>query len=205
MEYFLYPHMRNKYYSEVKDLPAPLRESRLFQYCLEETPVFFRDTDRIAGWYGYEDNAPEPLPPSPPFPGESRMTPEDREMHAAFQNSLAMQILYTNAHTCINYGEIVDKGLRHFCGRVEEALRETPDNVYLQAMRNSLDAAIRYAGRYAELAKQYAENSRTEEERARFRRIYRALCQVPEHPARDFLEGVQAVWLLHTMVPIADR
>ena len=76
-------------------------------------------------------------------------------------------------HVTVNYGEVLEFGLEGIRKKAEDALAkctpETPDyatrNSFLEAVIESLDAAMLYAERYSELA--YTEASRTSDPKRR--------------------------------------
>ncbi|MDR1821753.1 MAG: pyruvate formate lyase family protein, partial [Oscillospiraceae bacterium] len=67
----------------------------------------------------------------------------------------------------------------------------------LEATIISCEAFIKYANRYAELAKSQAEQTADPARREELLRIARACERVPAEPPRDFFEAVQCVRLYH--------
>ena len=70
----------------------------------------------------------------------------------------------------------------------------------LTAMALAADAAIRFAGRHAELAEQMASAEPDPQRRAELERIARVCRHVPAHAPRDFWEAIQSYWFVHLSV-----
>ena len=70
----------------------------------------------------------------------------------------------------------------------------------LQAMRISCDAVMRFAGRYAELARNQAAAEVNPTRRAELEKIAEVCHRVPAHAPCDFHEALQAYWFCHLAV-----
>ncbi|HXY74091.1 MAG TPA: pyruvate formate lyase family protein, partial [Dehalococcoidales bacterium] len=71
---------------------------------------------------------------------------------------------------------------------------------FYKACLISLDAAIDYANRYADLAEQLAEKESKPKRKAELKRIAEVCRRVPAEPARDWWEALQSVWLIHVII-----
>jgi len=199
----IYNHIKTKYYDELKTLSVPIRQSVMFKYFVEEIPIFIKDDDYIAGWHGYKE-VPFGEEKTVQFPFVSVMDDSERRIHERFKDDLKIEIEFHPAHTCIDYKKIIEHGLSFYIKKVDNALKADSSNEYLQAMKISLEAVLIFAKRYAEIALFRAENADMDEEKNHFLDIYNAVSNVPINPARNFLEGVQAVWIMHALLPAAE-
>ena len=204
MIYNICDYIRNKYFDELSGYSAYLRQARFFKYMTEELPLYLRDGDRIAGWYGFENGDAVAVTERKLFAHKSVFTEAQKALRSHMQNDLKISITFNSAHTCIDYGTVVEKGIEHYISLVDGELKKTPDNECLQAMRICLDAVCNYAERFASVARAKLLTVTDAEERERTERIYSALCQVPKCGARSFLEAVQSVWMMHALVPMAE-
>lgn len=204
MFYQTHAHIQNKYYDEVKDLPVNTRAAVLFKHTLQNMPIDIKNTDAFAGWYGFEGDVESPKEVKP-FPTAPVFSPEWQQIRSHFRNDLNMGIFFTPAHTLLDYGYIIENGLEHYINRVENELRIDPENDCLNAMKISLHAAVDYAARYAELAESKAKSAETKAQQKHYAEMAEAVRQVPLKPARNFLEAVQSVWIMHTAVPVAEK
>ncbi len=84
----------------------------------------------------------------------------------------------------------------------EIALNEEP---FLRALIMSCDAMILFAHRYADLAANMAARTSEPKRRAELERMARTLRRVPEFPARDFYEAVQAHWIFQCFSRLEQR
>ena len=204
MHYNIIQYTRNKHFDELKDCSPYIRQAILFQHMTEDVPLKIKDTDYIAGWYGYDDeDMPSPLE-NRFFPFICVLDDEQKQIREKLRSELNTGIWFTSAHTCIDYQAIVQNGVEHYIAQVGEALCEHPGDDCLLAMKISLEAACKYAERFAAAAQEKAKKSQNPEHRSRFENMYSALCHVPRFGARNFLEAMQSIWIMHSLIPMAE-
>lgn len=207
MFYQYYETMKNTYFDEMAKLPACMREAILFRKTVENIPLSIRDDDLLPGRYGSE------TPPAPTlrrdFPFVDVYTEEERTVRRALMENFKIEARFDKAHTCIDYGRIVQNGLSWYMQKVERELEKTDvskeKRQMLLAMRESLAASEIYAKRFGELALLQYQNAKNEQDAERLMRMHRAMQQVPMRGARNFYEGVVSVWTMHSLVPIAEN
>jgi len=204
MYYNIIEHIKSKYFDDLEGYSPCIRQAMLFKYVTEEIPLKLMDTDHIAGWYGFENKSDVMELERRSFTRVPVLSDEQRQRIKHLDNDLKTKIAFTSAHTCVDYETIVQNGLEYYITRVEQAILENPDNDYLKAMKISLEAACEYALRFADVANEKAKNSKTSEQKRRFESIYSALCRVPRSGANNFLEAVQSVWIMHSLIPMAE-
>ena len=106
-------------------------------------------------------------------------------------------------HLSLGIDKVVTEGMGAVIGRARERLerlmREEPGNVrgrsFLEAAVISLEAAVRYAGRFAGLAAQTARRTDDPGEKRRLALIARHCRRVPGGRPRTFHEALQAAWI----------
>ncbi len=76
---------------------------------------------------------------------------------------------------------------------------------FLKAVILVCDAIVRYAGRYAGLAEQLAEEEQSAKRKAELLEIARICRKVPEHPADTFHEAIQSQWIIQTVSRLEQR
>ena len=86
----------------------------------------------------------------------------------------------------------LDQPYMHF------GLKEKRD--FYKAVLITLDAAMAYAKRYADLAREMAAKEDNPRRKKELERIAEVCEQVPANPARDWWEAVQSVWMIHVIV-----
>jgi len=204
MYYDIIDDIRNKYFEELKGYSPYIRQAMLFKYITENIPLKIKDTDYIAGWHGYEDYDKTSDLETRYFSYIHMLSEEQKHIREKMQNELKCEINFTPAHTCIDYETIVKNGLEHYITLVDEELCKKPDNECLVSMKISLDAACKFAERFANIAYEKARKVEKPEQKSRFERIYSALCRVPRQGAKNFLEAVQSVWIMHALIPMAE-
>jgi formate C-acetyltransferase len=109
-----------------------------------------------------------------------------------------------------NYEKVLHKGLKGIKAEVEWYLAHSEqvyDHYSLQEKRDfykavliSIDAAIAYAKRYADLALEMATKEINPTRKKELARIAEVCGWVPANPARDWWEAVQSVWMIHVLI-----
>ena len=113
-------------------------------------------------------------------------------------------------HQMANYEKVLHKGLKGIRAEVEYNLAQVDqpyDHYSLQEKRDfykavliSIDAAIAYAKRYADLAREMAAKETKPKRKKELERIAEVCEQVPANPARNWWEAVQSVWMIHVVI-----
>lgn len=108
-----------------------------------------------------------------------------------------------------NYPTVLNKGLRGILNDVDAALKALPKHntswskvEFYRACKIALEAVIAYAHRYADLAEETAKTETDPKKKAELLEIAEVCRHVPEHPARNFREAVQAFWFTHCCIQI---
>ncbi len=193
-------------------LARPVRVAHAFRNVLERLPIGICTAETLAGDMGWDWGSAEDLAdldaqmtrwseshrPSGPTPDK---TPADllAEKFHCFG-------AYTLAHTCVDYERVVKDGISGFLAAIrrERVGAEEEKATYLEAMEIALTAVVTLAGRFADLADNQAASEKDSGIRDRLRGIAAACRHVPFHPARNFHEALQAVWLVHITVGISE-
>jgi len=123
--------------------------------------------------------------------------------------TMMLEITYGIGHFTMNHSKVLAVGMR---GIIEEARarlealsageRAGEKGLFYEAVIRSLEAAIRFARRYARLAADLASKEQDPVRREELQEIARVCNRVPEYPARTFWEAVQAVYFVHLVAQI---
>ncbi len=226
MFYEFYPYIKQKYFEEVKQLPAETREAILFLRTCEEIPIFICPEDVIPGWYGIDDSVEEgkqaaekyrPTENAAAFVYQDAISPKEHEQRKVWDEFYCVETSFGTGHTCIDYGRIIREGLISYENRVAEELREMEGNgskqekkIMLEAMQITFRAVSVYTERFAALAAEMAEQVKQKEpenqqEIERLLRMSRAMKRVPMQPAENFYEAAASFWTMHSLIPISDK
>jgi formate C-acetyltransferase len=118
-----------------------------------------------------------------------------------------------------NYEKVFQVGLKGLRKEAEDKLagmtqdkdliRDDPQaflkkKAFLEAVIISLDAAVRWANRYAELARSMAEGESDEKRKQELLQIAESCSWVPENAPRSFHEVLQAWFLMFLLVRVLD-
>ena len=127
-----------------------------------------------------------------------------------FLSSLIYSLDKDLGHQMANYEKVLHKGLKGIKEEVEWYLAQL-DQPYMhfglkekrdfyKAVLITLDAAMAYARRYADLAREMAAKETNPKRKQELERIAEVCERVPANPARDWWEAVQSVWMIHTLI-----
>ncbi|MFP4141149.1 MAG: pyruvate formate lyase family protein [Phycisphaerae bacterium] len=105
----------------------------------------------------------------------------------------------TDGHLAVDLGRVVHKGLADVLTELDAHRNEGDSTAQAmrEAMRISILGLIRWAGRYADHASELADCRREPWRRAALQRVAKACRHVPQHPARNCFEAIQAITLVH--------
>ncbi len=122
---------------------------------------------------------------------------------------IMLQITYGIGHFTMNHEKVLEKGLRSIIqeavekyDRLDTADKDKDKGIFYKSVIRSLEAAVLFANRYADLAEKMAikeTNGNRKKELAQIARICR---RVPEHPASSFHEAVQSIYFIHLIAQI---
>lgn len=108
-------------------------------------------------------------------------------------------------HITVDYGRIVNQGLAGIQARVEAALEEKPDNIYLKSLLKVISAIAGFARRYADEAEKLAQSCPDETRRSELLEIAEICRRVPLHPANNFREAIQSFWFFHLVLNLESN
>ena len=113
-------------------------------------------------------------------------------------------------HMIVDYGKAVHGGFRAIIEEASAELKSAVDDPegrdFLSAVIISCEGIITWANRYAELAEQIAKDASTSKLRRDELLTIAEVCRrVPEHPARNFHEALQAFWFSHIAMHIEQK
>ena len=110
-------------------------------------------------------------------------------------------------HLIPNYPKVLRLGFRRIAAELEEMRAREPDATkrdLLRALIISCEAAVAFAGRYADEAGRLAQQETDLARRAELEEIARICRRVPAEPAATFQEALQSLWFAHMLVMAAE-
>jgi pyruvate formate-lyase/glycerol dehydratase family glycyl radical enzyme len=123
--------------------------------------------------------------------------------------TMMLEITYGIGHFTMNHPEVLKSGLRGIVAKTRERLQKLPKHekhgekgLFYEAIIRSLEASIRFANRYADLAEAMAAKEPNTERANELKGIAQVCRRVPEHPATSFNEAVQSVYFIHLISQI---
>lgn len=123
--------------------------------------------------------------------------------------TMMLEITYGIGHFTMNHPKVLGMGMRGILEEARARLEALPagerageKGLFYEAVIRSLQAAIRFARRYARHAAELASKEQDPVRKEELLGIARVCNRVPEHPARNFWEAVQAVYFVHLIAQI---
>ncbi len=106
------------------------------------------------------------------------------------------------AHSSVDYEKAINVGLEGIKKEIDDELAKMPAPAqnkrdYLEAAKITLDAVIKFANRYADLAQEMALKETDNKRRAELLSIAEVCRNVPAKPARSFHEALQSMWFVN--------
>jgi pyruvate formate-lyase/glycerol dehydratase family glycyl radical enzyme len=137
------------------------------------------------------------------------MPPEIRKLHGGvfFLGTSSMSGVHYG-HETIDYSRLLNKGLSGIKKEVQEKLLSLdltkPEDFkkyqFLQAVVITLDAAVAFAKRYADLARHLAAQEINKQRKKELETIALVCRRVPLYPAENFYEALQSIWFTHIVL-----
>ena len=133
MFYNIGDYIINKHFDELNGCSGYLRQALIFKYMTEEMPLSIHDGDRIAGWYGFENSEDAKITEKKQLAYDRVLSESQTRLRSHMQNDLKISVTFNAAHTCIDYGTVVEKGISHYISLLEAERQKSPiTNAYRQ-------------------------------------------------------------------------
>ncbi len=118
-----------------------------------------------------------------------------------------------DAHCAVDYGKMMQVGLKDYERRAKEKLdaldftdyKNIQKSYFYRAILIVVEAVKSFAKRYAVLADEMAKEEMDEVRKAELLEMSRILFKVPYEPAESFREAVQSLWLVHLVLQIESN
>jgi len=119
-----------------------------------------------------------------------------------------------NGHIIANYKRVINRGLNSIIKVAEDELRKVEytakyedleKKLFLKSTTIACKAVIKFAKRYAELAKNLAEKEKDTRRKMELEKISEICNWVPENTARNLWEALQSYWFIHLIIQIEDN
>jgi len=140
---------------------------------------------------------------------EALVPPHVAEDLGKFVFTMMLEITYGIGHFTMNHRRVLAQGLAGIIAEararrdaLDPGARVGETGVFYDAVIRSLEAAIRFAHRYAAEADRLAAIEPNAVRAAELAEIARVCRRVPEHPAITFREAVQCVYFIHLIAQI---
>lgn len=196
-DYNIERYIRKQYFRELNALSPVNRATEKFRLETEALQLDIRDTDELIGWFRFDRICPEQV-----VFDDEKQTPETEALiHAPERFSSRTNV--DRGHTLIDYEHILRHGLVSYETKLDAERKKAPQDEYLSAMKQTLNAVLNLLKRVAGLIdEKIAECG--ESEKPRLLSLKRMIEKVPYRPADDFREAIQSIWIIHFLAPLAE-
>jgi formate C-acetyltransferase len=123
--------------------------------------------------------------------------------------TVMLQITYGIGHFTMNYERVLSKGLSGIIAEAKAVFhslsvedQKGEKAVFYNAVIRNLNAAIIFANRYADIAREMASKEGDPVRREELENISKICLRVPEYPANNFHEAVQCLYFIHLIAQI---
>jgi trans-4-hydroxy-L-proline dehydratase len=169
-----------------------IREALIFEYILENIPIFHDSSNLLVGDFGFHDETPDEVKEF--FRNNQAGNQSVVDVRSEAEKQLLQDFFckgnYTSAHTCICYEKVINRGVKGMLEDIAASKQSAAGEEleYLTAMEIALTAFLQFAERFVLQDKDAANN----------------LKHVPLNPARSFPEALQSIWLVHLVIGISE-
>ncbi|MDH7554373.1 MAG: formate C-acetyltransferase/glycerol dehydratase family glycyl radical enzyme [Spirochaetota bacterium] len=140
---------------------------------------------------------------------ESRLPQDVMEDMDKYIFTMMLEITYGIGHFTMNYSKVLHLGLKGIISHLEQKMHELEVQgeanekwLLYDAMIRSCKAAIVFAKRYAQKAREMAGKTKRRKRAEELLEIARICEKVPEFPAETFHEAVQSLYFIHLVTQI---
>ncbi|WP_234117350.1 glycyl radical protein [Clostridium hydrogenum] len=118
-----------------------------------------------------------------------------------------------DAHCAVDYGKMLQVGLKDYGKRAKEKLdaldltdyKNIHKSYFYRAILIVVAAVKKFAYRYSEVAKKMAAEETDEKRKLELLEMSNILTRVPYEPASNFREAVQSLWMMHLILQIESN
>ena len=194
--------------NDFANLPIVIREARIFQYILENIPIFYQAGDYFAGDYGWHETTAEEVDA---FLKKTEEALSEKPPVTYSQEQLMGQLFsckgnYTSAHTCINYEKLLTLGISGILEEVYASKKKAASNHqdFYQAVEIALKAFLKFCDRFVVQLEKHLETTTNESVKLLLKQTIDNCRNVPEKPATNFPEALQSIWFVHMVIGISE-
>ena len=183
----------------------PEEEAELYEFMAKvERGDIFKTSSSLTGEYLGDDPAMWAFMRSglvlPPWKDKKNASGGGRAQSGMGLNPLGLYVA--------DYEVMLKRGARDIINECKERLKDfdyfdedaVRKKFFWQACITDLEALIKYANRYAELADKTAAEEKDPKRAAELRQMAAICRRVPEHPAASFREALQCFWFIFLMM-----
>lgn len=189
----------DKYYDHLKDLTPTERMVEKFRLQLENIPIHIYKDDYFVGWFGFDEKLPTDGLRSYGY----SLTDEEKAL-LDFPGTIGSSTMVDKSHTCADYGRILREGLVSFEKRIQAELKLCPDDAELLAMEKCVQVVRGFGKRIGTVIGNMLDGA-DDTKRQRLIDMKERAEKVPYYPAESFAEALQAVWIIHFLIPMAEN
>ena len=127
------------------------------------------------------------------------------------QTAVAVCLVNMNmAHVAVDFKKLLSIGLYGIKKQVDSEIsklniaeiKDIEKSQFYDAVNITLDAAVNFAKRYADLARGMADNESNVQRKSELSKIAETCDWIPANPARSFYEALQSIWFAYVILMI---
>ena len=174
---------RRSNYNNLNAMTAVKRFAEKFRFELENLDLEIKQEDGIVGWFSFENMCSDNVV----FDDEK--IDEHTKSIMNMPESFGSKTNVDKGHTLVDYEFILNNGLAAYEKRIDEEIKNYPDDEYLAAMKSTLQSIKDFLSRM--VSEIDGKISRSESDNKKLRVMRDMLKKVPYYPADTFREAVQ--------------
>lgn len=189
--------VRMNNYNDLNAMTPAKRFAKKFRLELESLDLEIKTDDEIIGWFKFGNECSD------------RILFDDEKIDEHTKGIMNMPEIFgskTNVdkgHTLVDYGFILNNGLVAYENKINEKIKNYPEDEYLAAMKDTLRSIRCFMERMASLIDERMSQCNSED--VKMSAMRDMIKKVPYYPADTFREAVQSVWIIHFLLPLAEN
>ncbi len=196
-DYAIERYIRKNFYDDLKSLSPIIRSAEKFRLETEALKLKIEKDDEIIGWLYFDNNSENAL-----FADEMQSESSKRITDAP--DLFGCRTNVDRAHIVIDYESVLKNGLVFYEKQIDGELKKYPQDEYLAAMKRSVDSVLNLMKRISVITEKRLFSC-DESQKSQLISLKQMIDKVPYYPAESFCEAVQAVWILHFLIPLSEN
>lgn len=191
-------YIRKKHFKALNEMTPIMRSVEKLRIAIELLDININADDSFVGFFLFNEDCNEYVR------FDDEVTDEATARIINAPESFNSRTTVDRGHTLVDYEAIITSGLISYEQKLERELALAPDCEELLAMKTSLDLVRLFTNKICKKLDGMLDSC-SDNEREHLISLKKICEKVPYYPAESFTEALQAIWIIHFLLPLAEN